>query len=72
MDANVLNEELSIVHEKLSSKLDCVLLEKVEVYNERDSLRSQLNLALKENEFLKSKNNCETILKKNEKLIFKN
>ena len=54
-----------------SSKLDLVLQEKVEVYNERDSLRSQLDLALKENEFLKSKNDCETLLKKNENLSSK-
>ena len=56
---------------KLSSKLDKVLQEKVEVYNERDSLRSQLELALKENKFLKSKNDSETLLKKNENLSSK-
>ena len=83
-DAHALNEELSIVCEKLiekykilkkkrlglekenkclHSRLDNVLQEKVEVSNERDSLRSQLELALKENEFLKSKNDCHAILK---------
>jgi len=89
VDPHALNEELSIVCEKLIEKykilkkksleiekenkclharLDNVLQEKVEVYNERDSLRSQLELALKENEFLKSKNDCHAILKKNENL----
>ena len=61
IDAHALNEELSIVCEKLiekykilkkksleiekenkslHSRLDCVLQEKVEVYNDRNSLRS--------------------------------
>ena len=91
-DAHALNEELSIVCEKLiekykilkkkslgiekenkslHSRLNNILQEKVEVYNERDSLRSQLELALKENEFLKSKNDCHVILKKNENLSSK-
>ena len=34
-------------------------------------MRSQLDLALKENKFLKSKNDCETLLKKNENLSSK-
>ena len=45
-------------------KLDLVLQEKVEVLNERDSLKTQLDLALKENEILKNKNDCDDILKK--------
>ena len=45
--------------------------EKVEVYNERDSLRSKLDLALKENNFLKNKNDCHVLLKKNENLSSK-
>ena len=48
-----------------------ILQEKVEISNERDSLKSQLDLALKENNFLKSKNDCETLLKKNENLSSK-
>ena len=55
----------------LCSRLDLVLQDKVEISNERDSLKSRLNLALKENEFLKSKNDCETLLKKNENLTSK-
>ena len=43
----------------------------MEISNERDSLKSRLDLALKENELLKSKNDCEIILKKNEKLSSK-
>ena len=53
------------------ARLDVVLQEKEEIANERDSLRSQLDLALKENNFLKSKNDCETLLKKNENLTSK-
>ena len=52
------------------SKLDLVLQEKMEISNERDSLRSQLDLALKENEFIKSKNDCHVILKKNENCLY--
>ena len=91
VDPNTLNEELSIVCEKLIekynvlkkkslglnndnknliSRLNHVLQEKEEISNERDSLKSQLDLALKENKVLKSKN-CETILKKNENLSSK-
>ena len=76
IDPHALNEELSIVCEKLiekynilekkslglnkenknlHSRLDIVLQEKDEILNERDSLKSQLELALKENEFLKIK-----------------
>ena len=47
------------------------LQEKVEIFNERDSLKSQLDLALNENKILKSKNNCDEILKKNEALSSK-
>ena len=53
-------------NKSLHARLNNVLQEKVEVSNERDALRSQLELALKENKFLKSKNDCETLLKKNE------
>ena len=45
--------------------------EKVEVYNERDSLRSQLDLALKENKILKNRNDCNDVLKNNEVLSSK-
>jgi len=92
VDPHALNEELSIVCEKLIEKykvlkkksleiekenkclharLDCVLQEKEEISNDRDSLKSQLELALKENNVLKSKNDCHAILKKNEKLSSK-
>ena len=40
----------------LFSKLDLVLKEKVEVSSKRDSLKTQLDLVLKENEILKNKN----------------
>ena len=45
--------------------------EKVEISNEKDSLKSQLELALKENEILKNRNDCESVLKKNEILSSK-
>ena len=48
-----------------------VLQEKEEISNDRDSLRSQLDLALKENKILKSKNNCDDVLNKNEFLSSK-
>ena len=92
IDANALNEELSIVCEKLlekynllkkknfglnkenkdlCSKLYSVLQERDEISNERDSLKSQLDLALKENEFLKNKNDCDDVVKKNKILSSK-
>ena len=55
----------------MCSKLDLVLQEKVEISSERDSLKTQLDLALKENEMLKNKNNFGDILKKNEVLSSK-
>ena len=58
-------------NKSLHSRLDKILQEKVEVYNERDSLRSQLDLALKENKVLKSKSDCETLLKNNNVLSSK-
>ena len=45
--------------------------EKEEISSERDSLKSQLDLALKENEFLKSKNDCNEVLKKNKDITSK-
>ena len=45
--------------------------EKVEVYNERDSLRSQLDLALKENKILKNRNDCDNVLINNDALSSK-
>ena len=45
--------------------------ERDEISNERDSLKSKLDLALNENKILKSKNDCENILKKNEDLTLK-
>ena len=45
--------------------------ENVEISNERDSLKSQLELVLNENKILKNKNNCDDVLKKNEILSSK-
>ena len=58
-------------NKNLSSKLDIVLQERDEISIERDSLKSELNLALKENEILKNRNVCENVLKKNESLSSK-
>ena len=87
-----MNEELSIVCEKLLeknnllkkksfglnkenkvlfSKLDLALQEKVEISNECDSLKTQLELALNENKILRNKNDCNDVLKKNETLSSK-
>ena len=55
----------------MCSKLDLILQERDEISNERNSLKSQLDLALKENEFLKNKNDCNDVLKKNEILSLK-
>ena len=43
----------------------------MEISNEKDSLKSKLELALKENKILKNKNDCNDILKKNENLSSK-
>jgi len=48
-----------------------ILQERVEISSERDSLKSQLDLALKENKILKNKNDCDDVLKKNEVLSSK-
>ena len=53
------------------SNFDLALQEKIEISSERDSLKSQLDLSLKENDFLKSKNDCDDVLKKNEILSSK-
>ena len=45
------------------------LQERDENSNERDSLKSQLDLALNENKILKSKNDCENVSKKNEAFV---
>jgi len=58
-------------NKNLSSKLDIVLQERDEISIERDSLKSQLDLALNENKILKSKNDCNDVLKKNEVLSSK-
>ena len=42
-----------------------------EISSKRDSLKSQLDLALKENEILNNKNTCDEVLKKNEVLSSK-
>ena len=47
------------------------LQERDEISNERDSLKSQLELALTENKILKNKNDCENVLKKNKVLSSK-
>ena len=84
MDADALNEELSIVCEKLLEKYQ-VLKKRIRIYfqnliwlckrglrfHERDSLKTQLDLVLKENEILKNKNDCDDALKKNKILSSK-
>ena len=55
----------------LCSKLDLILQEKVEISNERDLLKFKLELALKENDILKNRNDCNNVLKKNEFLTSK-
>ena len=55
----------------LFSKLNMALQERDEISNEKDSLKSQLDLALNENKILKGKNNCDEVLKKNEDLSSK-
>ena len=49
----------------------CFLQEKDEISNKRDSLKSQLDLALNENKILKNKNDYDNILKQNEILSSK-
>ena len=58
-------------NKNLFSKLKMVLQEKDEISIERDSLKSQLDLALNENKILKNKNDCDIVLKKNEALTSK-
>ena len=48
-----------------------ILQERVEISRERDSLKTQLELALKENKILKNKNDCDEVLKNNEFLSSK-
>ena len=63
--------KLNNENKDLCSKLDLTLQERDEISIERDSLKSQLELALNENKILKSKNDCESVLKKNETLTSK-
>ena len=55
----------------MSSILDVVLQEREEISNEKDSLKSKLGIALNENKILKSKNDCDDVLKKNDVLSSK-
>ena len=48
-----------------------ILQERVEISSKRDSLKSQLILALDENKILKNKNDRDIVLKKNEVLSSK-
>ena len=57
------NFDLKVEMKDLCSSFESILQEKEEITCERDSLKSQLDLALKENEFLKSKNDCNDVLK---------
>ena len=50
----------------LFSKLNMVLQERVEISSERNSVKTQLDLALKKNKILKNKSNCDDVLRKNE------
>ena len=43
-----------------------ILQERVEISNERDSLKVQLDLILNENKILKNENEFDLVLKKNE------
>jgi len=58
-------------NKNLSSRLEIALQERDEISSELDSLKSQLELALNENKILKTKNDCENVLKKNEALSSK-
>jgi len=55
----------------LCSTFETVLQEKGEIASERDSLKSQLELALKEIEVLKNRNDCDDTLKNNKVLSSK-
>ena len=63
--------KLNKENKDLFSKLNLTLQERDEISNERDSLKSQLKLALNDNKILKSKNDCNDVLKKNEILSSK-
>ena len=63
--------KLTKENKDLFSKLELTLQEKVEISNECDSLKNQLELVLNENKILKNKNDCENVLKEN-KIVFKN
>jgi len=63
----VLKEELN----DLCTSFETVLQEKGEIASERDSLKSQLELALNEINVLKSQNDCDDVLKNNEILSSK-
>ena len=56
-------------NENLSFRLEIALQERDEISSERDSLKSQLDLTLNENKILKSKNDCENVLKKYEAFV---
>ena len=58
-------------NKNLFFKLETVLQENDEISIERDSLKSQLDLALNKNKILKNKNDYENVLKKNEALSSK-
>ena len=57
------NFDLKEEMKDLCSSFELTLQEKEEICSERDSLKSQLDLAIKENEFLKSKNDCDDVVK---------
>jgi len=63
--------DLKEENKNLFSKLNMILQERIEISNERDSLKVQLDLSLNENEILKSKNDLDHVLKKNEVLYSK-
>ena len=58
-------------NKNLSSRLEIALQEWDEISSELDSLKSQLAIALNENKILKTKNDYENVLKKNEALSSK-
>ena len=70
----LLKEDNLVLKNKLKdlcSNFELTLQEKEEIASERDSLKSQLELALKEIDVLKGKDDCDDVVKNNEALSSK-
>ena len=63
--------ELKKENKILFSKHNLVLQERVEISNERDSFKVQLDLAINENKILRNENEFDLVLKKNKILSSK-